>query len=114
MTAKIACAEKALVDLIHFRTDRYVVDLVIEKLQTYQNELDIQKLVEYIGLASQKTVKIFGFMFDLIGLNSGELSHCLSKRRSTHWISANDQTFNAKWRLYYDDYFDQYQVKKED
>lgn len=112
MTAQIASAEKALVDLIHFRTGRYAVDLVIEKLQTYEEDWDFAKMIQYIGLASQKTVKIFGLLFDLLGFDSGQLSHLMSERRSTHWVSSNDKTFNPKWRLYYDDYFDQYRVTK--
>ena len=112
MTARIASAEKALVDLIHFRTGKYVVDLVIEKLHTYKEDLNIENLVHYAGLASQKTVKIFGLVFDLLGWDSKELSQLLANKRSTHWIDPNDKTFNARWRLYYDDYFDKYQVTK--
>ena len=59
VSAKIAFAEKALVDLIHFRKGKYVVDLVIEKLQNYQDDLDLEKIIPYTSLASKKTVKIF-------------------------------------------------------
>lgn len=113
MTARIASAEKALVDLIHFRTGKYVVDLVIEILQTYKEDLNIEKLVQFASLASQKTVKVFGLLFDLLGWNSYELLKLVINNRSTHWISANDKTFNAKWRLYYNEYFNNYQVNKE-
>ena len=112
MTAKIASAEKALIDLIHFRTGKYVVDLVIEKLQTYKEDLNIGKLVHYASLASQKTVKVFGLIFDLLSWNSNELSQYVVNNRSTHWITANDKIFNAKWRLYYNEYFNNYQVNK--
>lgn len=112
LTAKIAYAEKALVDLVHFRAGKYAVDLVIEKLQMHEDDLDFEKMGDYIGLASQKTIKVFGMIFDFLGWNSEKLSQFLSDSRSTHWMSAEDQTFNAKWRLYYDDYFDQYQKAK--
>lgn len=114
MTAKIAHAEKALVDLIHFRTGRYVVDLVIEKLQTYKEDINIEHLTYYTGLASQKTVKIFGLIFDFLGWDSEKLFQFLAGNRSTHWMSTNDKTFNAKWRLYYDEYFNKYQTAKEE
>ncbi len=114
MAAKIACAEKALVDLIHFRTGKYVVDLVIKKLQTYEEDLNIEKLIHYASLASQKTIKTFGLIFDLLGWESEKLFQFLAGNRSTHWMSPNDKTFNAKWRLYYDDYFDKYQTVKAD
>jgi len=112
MTARIANAEKALVDLIRFRTGKYVVDLVIEKLQNHKEDLNIENLIHYASLASQKTVKIFGLVFDLLGWDSEELLQFLAGARSTHWINTNDKTFNAKWRLYYDAYFDNYQTEK--
>ena len=112
MSARIASAEKALVDLIHFRTGKYVVDLVIEKLQTHEKDLNIENLIHFASLASQKTMKIFGLVFDLLEWDSQELLQLLMGTRSTHWISSNDKTFNAKWRLYYDQYFDNYKIEK--
>ena len=114
MSAKIAFAEKALVDMIHFRKGKYVVDLVIEKLKDHQKDLDAARLIQCTRLASQKTVKIFGFVFDLLGMNSDPFMGLISNNRSTHWISRNDKTFNARWRLYYDAYFEKYQAQKED
>jgi predicted transcriptional regulator of viral defense system len=113
MTTNIADSEKALVDLIHFRSDTYVVDLVIEKLINYREDLNIKILIDYVRLASKKTVKIFGFVFDLLGWDSRELSRLLEGTRSTHRINDNDKVFNARWRLYYDGYFDKYQLNKE-
>ncbi len=110
MVAKIAYAEKALVDLIHFRTGKYVVDLVFEKIQTYEEDLNIENLIHYAGLASQKTVKIFGLMFDWLRWDSEKLFQLLESNRSTHRMSSNDNTFNAKWRIYYDEYFNKYQI----
>ena len=114
MPAKIASAEKSLVDLIHYRTGKYVVDLVVEKLQAHREDLSIDDLIHYASLASQKTVKIFGLVFDLSGWASEELLQLLAGTRSTHWINAKDETFNSKWRLYYDEYFDSYQIEKGD
>lgn len=113
MPARIANAEKALVDLIHYRSGKYVVDLVIEKLSSHKEDLNNENLLAYIDLASQKTVKIFGLVFDLLGWNSEELYHLLTGP-STHRMSANDRTFNAKWRLYYDEYFEKYRVEEGD
>lgn len=110
MTARIASAEKSLVDLIHFRTGKYVVDLVIEKLQTYKEDLNVEVLIHYASLASQKTVKIFGLIFDLLGWDSHELLQFVINSRSTHWISPDDKIFNAKWRLYYNEHFNKYKV----
>lgn len=112
MTAKIAHAEKALVDLIHFRTGKYVVDLVFEKIQSYEKDLDFEKLFHYAGLASQKTVKVFGLMFDWAGWDSQKLFQLLGSHRSTHRMSSNGNSFNGKWRIYYDEYFNKYQNGK--
>jgi len=114
MSARIAFAEKALVDMIHFRKGKYVVDLVIEKFQNYQEDLDIDKLFQYASLASLKTMKVLGFVFDLLGMNSEQFFQSISNSRSTHRMSPDDKTFNSKWRLYYDEYFDKYQAIKED
>ena len=114
MSARIAFAEKALVDMIHFRKGKYVIDLVIEKLQNYQEDLDIDKLFQYASLASIKTMKVLGFVFDLLGMNSEQFFRSISNNRSTHRMSPDDKTFNSKWRLYYDEYFEKYQRARGD
>ena len=110
MAAHIATAEKALVDMVHFRKSKYAVDLMIEKLQDYQDSLDVDRLYEYLGQASLLTVKVFGLVFDLLNRNSDRLYNQVIDKKSTHRMSSEDQTFNAKWRLYYDEYFDKYQI----
>lgn len=112
ISTKIALAEKALVDMIHYRTGKYVSDLVIEILHRDGTTLDMAGLVQFALLASQKTIKIFGFLFDLLGMNSDQLHHALSGSRSTHWMCSSDKTFNARWRLYHDGYFEKYSVVK--
>ncbi len=109
VTAHIATAEKALVDMVHFRKSKYAVDLVIEKLQDYQDSLDVDRLYEYLSRASLLTVKVFGLVFDLLRRNSDRLYNQVKGNLSTHRMSSGNQTFNAKWRLYYDEYFDKYQ-----
>lgn len=112
LTAKIATAEKALVDMIHFRTGKYFVDLAIEKIQNYHDDLDTPKLVHYASLASLKTTKTLGLIFDLLGFNSEQFHQSMGNKITTHRMSKGDKTFNAKWRLYYDEYFDKYHKAK--
>ena len=78
MPTKIAFSEKALVDMIHFRKGKYAVDLVIEKILNYSDELEKEKIIQYASFASQKTVKIFGLVFDLLGLDSDQLYQYLA------------------------------------
>jgi len=111
--ARIATAEKALIDIIHFHKSKYSVDLVIEKLQEYRESLDIEKLCEYISKMSTTTIKIFGFILDLLHIDSNTLYESVKTKHSTHWMLVGDKKFNAKWRLYYDEYFDKYQTSEK-
>ncbi|GAB4027348.1 MAG: hypothetical protein Fur0011_5160 [Candidatus Microgenomates bacterium] len=110
-TVKIAHAEKALVDIIHFHRSKYSIDLVIEKLKEYQGSLDIKRLNEFISKMSAVTIKTFGFIFDLLGINSDSLYKQIKENNVTLKMLADDKKFNAKWRLYYDEYFDKYANK---
>ncbi len=106
--AKIALAEKALVDMIHFRKSKYAVDLVVEKLQDYEDDLDKARICDFASLASLKATKVFGLIFDFLGWNSDQLYQNVEGKRSTHFMNTEDKTFNAKWRLYYDEHFEKY------
>ena len=110
---RIATAEKALIDIIHFHKSKYSVDVVIEKLQEHRESLDINKLCEYISRMSTTTIKIFGLILDLLHIDSQILYKSVIIKNSTHWMLVGDKTFNAKWRLYYDEYFDKYQSVKK-
>ncbi|HOZ03227.1 MAG TPA: type IV toxin-antitoxin system AbiEi family antitoxin [Candidatus Woesebacteria bacterium] len=110
-TVRMATAEKALIDMIQFRKSKYTVDLVVEKLSVYKDSLDLQKMTEYLGKMSLTTVKTFGLLFDILGIDSGDLYNQV-KLRGTHLMLSRDAKFNAKWRLYYDKYFDKYQSVK--
>ena len=106
---RIATAEKALIDMIQFHKSKYSVDLLIEKLRDNKDNLKFDRLQEYLGKMSATTIKTFGFVFDLLDIDSIELQKLLKNKQGTDWMLADDKKFNAKWRLYYDEYFDKYQ-----
>lgn len=108
-SVRIATAEKALIDTIQFHKSKYSVDLLIEKLRDDKNSLNLDRLQEYLSKMSATTIKIFGFVFDLLGIDSIRLQKMLKNKQGTDWMLTGDKTFNAKWRLYYDEYFDKYQ-----
>lgn len=110
-TVRMATAEKALIDMIQFHKSKYTVDVVVEKLSLYKSSLDKQKMTEYLEKMSLTTIKTFGFLFDLLGIDSGDLYNQV-KLKGTHLMLTGDAKFNAKWRLYYDEYFDKYQSVK--
>ena len=109
-TARVATPEKALVDMVNFHKSQYSIDLVIDKLLNYKTDLDLNRLSDYVSKFPITTIKIFGVIFDLLGIDSGKL-YKLVKPVGTHWMLPGDGKFNAKWRLYYREYFDKYQVK---
>jgi predicted transcriptional regulator of viral defense system len=107
-TARVATAEKAIIDMVNFHKSHYSIDLVIEKLSEHRNDLDLARLNDYLSKFPLTTVKIFGLAFDFLGIDSDGLSKLVSKR-GTHWMIPGDKKFNSKWRLYYNPYFDKYQ-----
>ena len=110
-TVRMATAEKALIDMVQFHKSKYTVDLVVEKLAQYKSSLDMQKMTAYLRKMSLTTIKTFGFLFDLLEIDSGNLYNQV-KLKGTHVMLSHDAKFNAKWRLYYDEYFDKYQSVK--
>lgn len=105
---RIATAEKALIDMVNFHKSRLMIDVVIEKLLNHKQDLDFDRFNEYLAKFSGTTVKIFGLVFDLLGFDSTYLYELVKNKRGTNWMLSGDKKFNAKWRLYYDEYFDQY------
>lgn len=108
---KIATAEKALIDIINFRRSKLSIDLVFEKIISHRNNLDFKKLAEFLAEFSDTTIKIFGLIFDFLNIDSSELQNLIKVKHSTHRMLSGNKKFNAKWRLYYDEYFDRYDYK---
>ena len=100
---KIAHAEKALLDMLYFRTSDYAVSLVLEKLQDYQEELDFARLKAYSLRFSLGTVRKLGFLLDQVGVETADLiAQSNVKENSYNRLTHEADQFNAKWRLYYD------------
>jgi predicted transcriptional regulator of viral defense system len=106
---KIATIEKALIDLIQFHRTRYSADLVLEKLVEYKGEIDFEKLIAFLLRATLTTQRIFGFLLDLAGIKSLPLINSLQGSQSISYLSkSSNNTYNHKWKLYYDEYFNRY------
>lgn len=108
-SVRIATAEKVLLDMIQFHKSKYSVDLVIEKLRDNRDGLNLERLHEYLERMSNSTIKTFGFVFDLLHINTVNIYSLLKNKRGVDWMFAGDKKFNSKWRLYYDEYFNKYQ-----
>lgn len=106
---KIAMIEKALIDLIQFHRSKYSTDLVLEKLLTSQNDIKHQKLVEHALKANLTSRRIMGFLMNFVGLDSSKLHASVINRKSVSSISVSENNhYNHKWQLYYDQCFEQY------
>lgn len=99
---KIAEKEKALLDMLYFRSSSYNVDLVLEKLKNYQHDIDFKKLKTYAKRFGLSMIREVGFLLDLLKVDTQDL-HLLEKGKGGYSkMSANSTEFNARWRLYYD------------
>lgn len=105
LNARIATPEKALVDTLNFHRSVYSIDLVMEKLREYKKDLDLLLLVEYISKMSMTTIKVFGFLFDRVDIDSSQLLKLVKRSKGAHRMASDAECFDAKWRLYYNSHF---------
>lgn len=100
---RIATREKALLDMLYFRTDTLTASLVLEKLNDYRGELDFGKLKYYALNYSTTMIRRVGFLLDQIGVDTEVLLSDKIRANTYSKLGSAAETFNAKWRLYYDD-----------
>ena len=68
----------------------------------------MRRLNEFISKMSTVTIKTFGLIFDLLDIDSNNLYQLVKDNSTTLKMLPDDTKFNAKWRLYYDKYFEKY------
>ncbi len=99
---KVADPEKAILDLLYFRTSYYAASLVLEKLRVHADQLDFAKLKRYSVKYSLGMVRKIGFLLDQIGVDTSDLlSQQPVKKNSYNQLTQDADQFNGKWRLYY-------------
>lgn len=100
--ARIAYAEKALIDMIQIRRGAYAVDRVAEVL-AYSDAIDLARLAEYLERASLSTVRIFGFILNALELPVDErLVVRANSSDSNTYLTVESAVRNSRWRLYYE------------
>ncbi|MEI7989463.1 MAG: hypothetical protein WCI88_10515 [Chloroflexota bacterium] len=100
---KMADKEKTILDMLYFRTTRYSVSMVLEKLIAYRDQFDFGKAKSYCAKYSLGMLRKMGFLFDQAGVDTTDiLSPEQTKRNSYNKLTQQTDKFNAKWRLYYD------------
>ncbi|MEI7579202.1 MAG: type IV toxin-antitoxin system AbiEi family antitoxin [bacterium] len=108
-TTKIALPEKALIDTVQFSRSNISVDMVIEKITEFKDQINFIRLNEYLSKSPIAVQKIFGFILDLLGIESGEILKMLNKNDSRVYLVRGSNNYNSKWNVYYDDIFKRYQ-----
>lgn len=106
----VADAEKALVDILHFRRNVNDIDIVLEKLQEHRAELDLKKLVSFAQRDTLTVARMLGFLLDASGAEAEALyAYVREKKGFSTMIGDREQAhYSARWKLYYHDHFKKY------
>lgn len=98
--ARIATAERALLDLIEYQRDLGSLSLVLEKLTTYGSDFNFRLIKKNLSNYSQVTLKILGLFLDLAHQDSGFIEQMINQNSTSKMLSSSEE-FSNKWRLYY-------------
>ncbi len=99
----IALKEKALIDFLYLNSSFSSINLVYEKLKNHKNIIDfklLQSIASKFGISIQRKL---GFLLDQLDIDSNYLFNRVKKEKGYSKLTQDSNTFNAKWRLYYDD-----------
>jgi predicted transcriptional regulator of viral defense system len=108
--AQIATAEKALIDLVQLHRTNYTVDRVTEILASESAGVDLAHLQALLDRSTLTTQRVFGLIFDKLGLTYGnDLVQRSHRSLAASKVTVDSQDYDTKWRLYYDtELFDRY------
>lgn len=101
-TVAIAEKEKAILDILYFRSSAHAASLVLEKLETYRDDFAFDRLKAYSQRYSLGMVRKVGFLLDQIGVDTSDLATEEIKNNSYSKLTKDADQFNAKWRIYFD------------
>ncbi|RKY42392.1 MAG: hypothetical protein DRP85_03080 [Candidatus Makaraimicrobium thalassicum] len=99
----IAEKEKALLDILYFRSSQYYASLVWEKLKNYKGIIDFYRLKQYALIFNLNVIRQIGFFLDRLGIETGDLLKAVFDKTSYSKMTKKSKNFNAKWRLYIED-----------
>lgn len=98
----IARKEKAILDILYFRSNDYYISLVWEKLKNYKDDIDFSLLIKYAKKFNLTLVRKTGFFLDRLGIETKSLFELLNGNTSYGKMTNDSKEFDAKWRLYFD------------
>lgn len=99
----MAQKEKALLDILYFRSTRYHASLVWEKLKDYKDRIDFKMLKQYAVKFNFNIIRQVGFFLDQIGIDTNDIHSVVAGGKGYGRMTKESKHFNAKWRLYCDD-----------
>lgn len=102
--ANIADLEKVILDYLYFKSDTYSIDLLIEKMESIRDSIDLKKIVNYAKIYPAAVKRKLGFILDLFGLDTTDL-YKLAAKTGYSKLTVKSNIFNAKWRIYSENRF---------
>lgn len=93
--------------MLHGKRSVYAVDMVLEKIREYRDSLDMNKLIFFAKRDTLTVQRILGFVLDIFGIDTTELSHAVENKRGYSRMTCDQEHsyYNAKWHVYYHKHF---------
>jgi len=98
----IASKEKAILDMLYFRSNAYNVSLIWEKIREYKKDFDFDLMREYAKKFNLTVIRQVGFFLDRLNIDAEDLHKEIAGKNSYGKMTKECRDFNAKWRLYFD------------
>ncbi|OIO75162.1 MAG: hypothetical protein AUJ85_03825 [Elusimicrobia bacterium CG1_02_37_114] len=99
----IASREKALLDMLYFRSGNYNISLIWEKMKEYKQDIDLLFLKKSAIKFGIGTIRKMGLLLDTLGVNTEDLYLHIAGNRGYDRMTKESRIFNSKWRVYFDD-----------
>lgn len=99
----IASREKALLDILYFRSNAYHASLVWEKLKENKNNINMALLKEYAAKFTLDVIRQIGFFLDHLNIKTDDLRKLIKNKGGYSKMTKNSKIFDSKWRLYFED-----------
>ena len=98
----IAHKEKAILDILYFRSNAYYASLVWEKLNDYKKDLNFKLVKQYAKKFNLDVIRQVGFFLDCLAIDTENLHKIVVNKSSYSRMTKESKKFNSKWRLYFD------------
>lgn len=99
----IASKEKALLDILYFRSNTYYASLVWEKLKEGKDNINMRLLKNYAGKMTFDVIRQVGFFLDRLDVKTDDLIKLVKNKGGYSRMTEKSKNFDSKWRLYFED-----------